>query len=124
MTNVIKKECTRCHIEKHLSEFYKSLATFDDHTARCKACIWHKNDKTKAYQKAYRQSENGKSVKKYYNQSENRRIAQKVYSQSEQARIAQKAYRQSEKGKAYNKAYREAHKEERKAYREKKRKAA
>lgn len=54
------KICTKCHIEKNISEFYKSGKYYNSICKKCKIkynCLHAKNnEKIKKYQKQYRQN--------------------------------------------------------------------
>ncbi|MFA4839421.1 MAG: hypothetical protein WC703_08100, partial [Candidatus Neomarinimicrobiota bacterium] len=51
------KKCSRCGIEKPLTEFYRNNASKDKTTSSCKICL-------KASLKVYNQSEKGKARQK------------------------------------------------------------
>jgi len=95
------KKCSKCGIEKPLTEYYSNKTSKDKTISRCKTCIradqniYSHSEKGKAYQKAYKQSKKYKDKRKVYN---------KTYNESEKG----KAFYHSEKRKAYNKAHNRA----------------
>lgn len=54
------KKCTKCHIEKELSEFNKSSNAKDGHKPRCKGCS---NEDTKHYYATHQEKERLRKIK-------------------------------------------------------------
>jgi len=94
------KTCSKCKIEKPLTEFHKKKAGKYGVRAVCKLCAkaYYKanKDKLKAYSKAYQEANKDKV---------------RVWYEANKDKI-------KERKKAYDKAYREANKDKIKAYRE------
>lgn len=81
------KRCSKCGVEKDITDFYRSIAGKDGYQSRCKKCILE-------YNRAYKQTSKGKiaqtcAVTKYL-QTRNGKTA---------LACAQKKYVQTEKGK-------------------------
>ncbi len=78
------KICSKCKIEKDVSEFYKGKNTKDGYQSQCKSC-------RSAWQKAYRQTDVGKAKKKEDSKKER---------QTERSKKYQREYRQNNKDTA------------------------
>ena len=96
MTEIIlTKICTKCKIEKPLSEFYKNKATLDGLQYMCKICVLeyhqsHKKEKAKYYREYH--ENNKEELNAYaleYNKTHKEEIAE-----------YQKAYFKTDKGKS------------------------
>jgi 5-methylcytosine-specific restriction endonuclease McrA len=106
------KTCSKCKIEKPLTEFHKDRSTKDGHMCACKLCD---KARKKAYYEANR--EKIKAHKKAYYEANREKISarKKVYREAnpEKIKASQKAWYEAnrEKVKAHEKAYREANRE-------------
>jgi hypothetical protein len=91
------KICTKCKIEKELSEFYKDKITKDGLTYKCKSCGKQYRQANRKNDKKYRQTHKEK-IKQYY-QANKEKI--KEYRQANKERIKERAkqYRQANKEK-------------------------
>ena len=111
MTEIIlTKICTKCKIEKPLSEFYKNKATLDGLQYMCKICVLeyhqsHKKEKAKYYREYH---ENNKEELNAYarmyheNNKEELNAYALEYNKTHKEEIAeyQKAYFKTDKGKS------------------------
>jgi hypothetical protein len=101
----MSKTCRECFIEKPLAEFNRNQTRADGFAGECKLCA-------AAYQKAYRQTENGRKKRlqagQRYNASDAVRKNNQRYAASEKGRKNNQRYAASEKGRQtrlrYNKA--------------------
>ena len=98
------KVCTKCKIEKELTEFYKGKSNKDGLSYECKSCQREYCQANKERIKEYRQAnkERMKEYKKEYYQANKKNIKESV-----------KEYRQANK-EYYNEYYKEYNKERRK----------
>jgi 5-methylcytosine-specific restriction endonuclease McrA len=87
------KICSKCGIEKELSEFYKKKSGKFGVEGRCKQC-------TIAASKAYRLTPQGQANKKAWDQSDKAKATAKEYWHSPAGKAALKRFRQSPKFKA------------------------
>ncbi len=97
LTDLMTKVCTRCHIEKDISEFYRNKRNKSGRSPCCKICYrvyakrYQAKDKYKESQKKYRSSEKGSEARRKWNRSEK---------QKEYHRIYDRKWRQTDKGRA------------------------
>lgn len=84
--SIVTKRCSKCKIEKPLTEFYKRLGSKDGHRNDCIQC----NQKQK---QEYTHTPKGIRV---------HRRARRKYGRTDKSRKAQKRYSQSPKGKLVN----------------------
>ena len=105
-----KKICTKCKIEKFISEFGKEKRVKSGIQSQCRNCTYgytkryRKTLQGRASQKKYKQSQKGKkSYKKYYlKHTEKIKKCQEIYELSGKPAQNRKKYRCSEKGKMSN----------------------
>ena len=102
------KKCSKCKIEKELTEFYKDKAKKDGLRSDCKSC-------QKASHKAYREAnkEKIKAKKKAYREANKDKIKAYYEANKDKIKAQIKAYRESNKDKI--KAYRGTYKDKRNA---------
>ena len=116
--NIVTKMCTKCNIEKPLTEFYKNRTRPDRCSDWCKLCtsnaarVYHKSPQGKAVQKKagkrFKQSEKGKAYLKRYQQTAKCKNYQNLYWQSEAGKEAQERYQKTSKRKAASKRYKQS----------------
>jgi len=117
------KICSKCKIEKALSEFCKSKKTSDGLASQCKVCVkqyrqTHKKEIV-AYGKKYRDThkkERAESRRRYYqaHKEEHREWRERYYQKHKEEELTKaKQYRQDNKETvlAYKKKYRKSHKQ-------------
>jgi 5-methylcytosine-specific restriction endonuclease McrA len=88
----ITKVCSKCGVEKPVTDFYKKKSGKFGVEGCCKEC-------TKAAVKAYRLTPEGKANKKAWDQSDKAKASAKEYWQSPAGKAALKRFRQSPKYK-------------------------
>jgi hypothetical protein len=116
------KKCSKCKIEKELTEFSKDRRSKDGLQNKCKFCNkeYHKKyyQANKEYRKKY-YKENKEKIKKYYQANkeyrkkyykENKEKIKKYY-QANKERLKERSKKYREANKEYYKKYREANKE-------------
>jgi len=86
------KICSKCKINKSISEFYKNRSRKDGLDHRCKIC-------SKLEAKEYLETKEGIKVHDKYYQSEQYQKAQKRYRQSDRGKQTKKKYRQKNRMK-------------------------
>jgi len=91
---MLNKYCSKCGIEKHLSDYYKSKKSKDGHESYCKKC---RNIQIKKWQK-----NNIYNIKKYQTKYEEKNIEKRI-KQKKQYYLDNKKYIDN-KTKEYNKA--------------------
>ena len=103
------KRCSKCGIEKGLSEFAKDNSRKDGYRSQCKACIKEYNDankeKTKEYIKEYHKANKEKKREYYEVNKERIKEREKIYREANK-----------EKRKERDKVYREANKEKKREW--------
>lgn len=103
--------CSKCKVDKPLSEFYKNKSQPEGHEHYCKQCAkeakhkYRASEKGQAYLKAYQASEQFKAVMRRYANS----VTHRQYIQSEKYKQGQKKYRQSKIGRKKAKEWRVNH---------------
>jgi len=85
---IINKRCSKCKIDKPLSEFYKDFRNPTGYQSWCKDC-----------QKAYRLTEKGRMVGLRYAASEKGCVSRHRYEKTNKGKLKQKRYEQSPKGR-------------------------
>lgn len=117
------KECTKCNIEKPLSEFYKDKIYKDGLQYKCKKCCKQQNkkyrqknkDKIREYSKNYRVENKDKrrEYNKQYNKENKDKIREYQNQYKEEIKEYQKQWRRENKEyqKQYQKQYRKQNKD-------------
>ena len=105
------KTCSKCSVEKEITEFYKNKGGKFGVMSICKNCR-HEHQQTdnyKQYQKQYRKkyikTNVAKEIQKKYRQSDSSKKYQKQYRQGDNYKQYQKQYHQTDKCKDARKKY-------------------
>ena len=111
------KVCTKCKVEKELTEFNKDKKTKDNYRSHCNYCRKEYREANKEcikeYQKQYREA-NKERIKKYY-QDNKERIKEYVQDNKEGIKEYHKQYYQNNK-EGINERVNEYHKQRRQTY--------
>ncbi|MHC4104804.1 MAG: hypothetical protein ACYSR9_07690 [Planctomycetota bacterium] len=96
------KVCTKCKIEKLLTDFYKAKQNRDRRKSWCKSCEIE-------YSRQYQKTPKGREVMKRYNQSDKGRKRMREFDKSLAGREKHRRYNSSEKGRLYDKKSKKKH---------------